>query len=229
MNLSANLATFWRTLEGELVYQYHWLTMKTARWQVEGAANLQAARENGRPILFALWHGQIALLFMYGHRFFEPAKFTLVAVGDERHDILGRLGSRIGVKTHAVDMQGNPVAAGRATLRVIKAMKEGHDSLIAPDGPDGPAYQPKPGVIYLAQKAEAIILPLGIWTRQAYQRQRWDHYLVPYPFAQCHMVFGTPILAHKDDDSEALMTQVTAVLHAARTRAQQLAGITPWR
>jgi lysophospholipid acyltransferase (LPLAT)-like uncharacterized protein len=223
------LATAWRTFQGECVYLYHWLTMRTSTWQVEGKAHITEARANGRPLLFAFWHGQTPLFIMYGHRFFEPAKFTLVAVGDERHDVLGRLGSRIGAKTYAVDMQGNPMAAGRATLQVIKALKQGHDSMIAPDGPDGPAYQPKDGVAFLAQKAEANIMPVGVWTRQGYQRKRWDRYLVPYPFARIYMVFGKPIPANKDDDSSALLAQITAALNAARARAQELAGITPWR
>lgn len=229
MKKNNDLGSLLRTLEGEFVYQYHALTMKTARWQTEGEANLTAARNNGRPILFTFWHGQTALFLMYGHRFLDPAKFTLVIVGDERNDVLGRLGTRIGSKPYAVDMQGNPMAAGRATLRVIKAMKQGQDSLIAPDGPDGPAYEPKPGVIYLAKKAEANILPVGIWTPQAYQRKRWDHYMVPYPFAKIKMVFGPPILVNKRDDDDVLMPQVIDALHAARTRAQELAGITPWR
>jgi lysophospholipid acyltransferase (LPLAT)-like uncharacterized protein len=224
-----NIATAWRTFEGEFVYLYHWLTMRTSTWHVEGKANVTEARASGRPLLFTFWHGQVPLFIMYGHRFFEPTKFTLVAVGDERHDVLGRLGARIGAKTYAVDMQGNPVAAGRATLQVIKALKQGHDSMIAPDGPDGPAYEPKDGVAFLAQKAEANIMPVGVWTRQAYQRKRWDHYMVPYPFAQIHMVFGRPIPASKNDDSDALLLQITEALHAARTRAQELAGITPWR
>lgn len=227
--MNNNLAATWRTIEGEFVYLYHWLTTFTARWQIEGEANLAAARAHGRPILFTAWHGQVALFLMYGHRFFDPAKFTLIIVGDERTDILGRLGSRIGSQHHSVDMQGNPMAAGRATLRVIKAMKQGQNSFIAPDGPDGPAYEPRAGVIYLAKKAAATILPLGIWARPAYQRQRWDHYIVPFPFARAQMVIGDPILANKRDDDALLMEQVTTALHSARTRAQEMAGIQPWR
>lgn len=229
MAFSDKLGVAWRTFEGECVYLYHWLTMRTASWHVEGKANVTKARANGRPLLFTFWHGQTALFIMYGHRFFDPANFTLIVVGDERHDILGRLGSRIGSKAYAVDMQGNPVASGRAILRVIKAMKQDHDSLIAPDGPDGPAYEPKPGVAFLAQKAEANIMPVGVWTRQSYQRKRWDHYMVPYPFAKIHMVFGRPIPVNKSDNSTALLSQITEALDAARTRAQELAGITPWR
>ena len=224
-----NLAVAWRTFAGEWVYLYHWLTMRTATWYVEGKANVTGARANGRPLLFTFWHGQTPLFIMYGHRFMDPSRFSLVVVGDERQDVLARLAMRIGATPHAVDMQGNPVAAGRATLQVIKALKQGRDSLIAPDGPDGPAYELKAGVAFLAQKAEANIMPVGVWTRQAYQRKRWDHYMIPYPFARIHMVFGRPILVNKNDDSTALLAQITKALHEARTRAQELAGITPWR
>ena len=224
-----NLGTLWRTIEGEFVFLYHWLTTFTTRWQVEGAHHLREAQANGRPLLFAFWHGQIPLFIMYGHRFMEPAKFHLVVVGDERSDILSRLATRIGATPHAVDMQGNPVAAGRATLQVLKALKQGNVSMLAPDGPDGPAYEPKKGVAFLAKKAQANIMPIGLWSRQSYQRKRWDHYMVPYPFAQVHMVFGQPIPVNKKDDDDTLLAQITEALHTARTRAQALAGITPWR
>jgi lysophospholipid acyltransferase (LPLAT)-like uncharacterized protein len=229
MKNNFDLAATWRTIQGEILYQYHYLAMRTARWRVEGKANITLARANGRPLLFAFWHGQTALFIMYGHRFFDATNFTMIAVGDERHDILGHLGSRIGAQSYAVDMAGNPVASGRAILRVIKAMKRGRDSFIAPDGPDGPVYEPKPGVVFLAKKAEANVIPVGLWSQQAIQRRRWDSYLFPYPLARVATVFGPPILANKEDDSDTLMSQITEALHAVRTRAQELAGITPWR
>jgi lysophospholipid acyltransferase (LPLAT)-like uncharacterized protein len=224
-----NLSVAWRTFAGELVYLYHWLTMRTASWHVEGKANVAEARANGRPLLFTFWHGQTPLFIMYGHRFMDPSRFSLVMVGDERQDVLARLARRIGAAPHAVDMQGNPVAAGRATLQVVKALRQGRDSMIAPDGPDGPAYEPKAGVAFLAQKAEANIMPVGVWTRQAYQRKRWDRYMIPYPFARIKMVFGRPIPVDKGNDSTELLAQTTEALHEARNRAQELAGITPWR
>jgi lysophospholipid acyltransferase (LPLAT)-like uncharacterized protein len=224
-----NLAPTWRAFAGECIYLYHWLTMRTATWQVEGKVNITEARANGRPLLFTFWHGQTPLFIMYGHRFMDPRRFSLIMVGDERQDVLARLARRIGATAHAVDMQGNPVAAGRATLQVIKALRQGRDSMIAPDGPDGPAYEAKDGVAFLARKAEANIMPVGVWTQQAYQRKRWDHYLIPYPFARIQIVFGRPILVNKSDHSPELLAQVTEALYEARARAQALAGITPWR
>ena len=224
-----DLGTIWRTIEGEFVFLYHWITTFTTRWHIEGEHYLREAQANGRPLLLTFWHGQIPLFIMYGHRFMDPTTFHLVVVGDERSDVLSRLATRIGATPHAVDMQGNPVAAGRATLQVLKALKKGNVSMLAPDGPDGPPYKPKNGIAFLAQKAEANVMPIGLWSRQSYQRKRWDHYMVPYPFAHIHMVFGQPILVNKDDDTAALLAQITEALNTVRTRAQVLAGITPWR
>lgn len=227
--MNNNLGTIWRTIEGEFVFLYHWLTTFTSRWQVEGEDHIVQARANGRPLLFTFWHGQVPLFIMYGHRFMDPTTFHLVVVGDERSDVLSRLATRIGATPHAVDMQGNPVAAGRATLQVLKALKQGNVSMLAPDGPDGPAYVPKNGVAFLAQKAQANIMPVGVWTRQSYQRKRWDHYMIPFPFARIHMTFGAPILVNKEDNNDEVLAQVTNALDKARARAQEMAGIEPWR
>ena len=126
----------------------------------------------------------------FGDRYLPNEAFAAIRVGDERGDVLGAYAERLGSRTYRVNMEGNPFAAGRAVLQVIREMKAGKQSLIAPDGPDGPAFVPKRGVTFLARKAEAAVLPVGVWTRQAYALNRWDNYLVPFPFARIHVVLG---------------------------------------
>lgn len=159
----------------------------------------------------------------------DPRQFTAVTVGDERGDTLGMLARRLGGTPHRVDMSGNPVAAGRAVLRVIQAMQAGKQSIIAPDGPDGPAYTAKDGVAYLARKAGANILPLGVFTRSALFLNRWDSYLLPLPFSRFHVVIGPPIGVGRKDDLHDVLQRVSIALHDVRDRAQVLAGIRPWR
>ncbi len=220
-----DLGKQWRIFEGRALYAYHRLITRTSRWQFIGKVNLTQARASGRPILWSLWHGQAMPFIMYGDRFENASRFCLITVGDERGDSLATLGEQIGAKMYTVNMQGNPVAAGRAVLRVIQAMKRGNDSMIAPDGPDGPAYEPKGGVAMLAKKSGAAILPVGVWTRHAYQRRRWDSYLIPSPFARIHMAFGPPIVAKRDTPTDSLLKQITEALHAARNQARQAAGV----
>jgi hypothetical protein len=220
----SNNSTRWRQLEGRALYAYHRLITRTSRWHFIGKANLAQARSSGRPVLWTMWHNQVMPFMMYGDRFEDASRFSIITVGDERGDTLMSLGEKIGAKMHAVDMQGSPVTAGRAVLRVIRAMNKGCDTMLAPDGPDGPAYQPKRGVAVLAQKSTAAIVPIGAWTRQAYQRKRWDSYLIPGPFARIHVVFGAPILAEADMPTESLLDRITNALHQAMNQARTAAG-----
>jgi hypothetical protein len=165
----------------------------------------------------------------FGLRFLDPRQFIAIMVGDERSDALGAFSRQLGGRTVGVDMAGNPFAAGRAVLRVIQAMQQGSQSLIAPDGPDGPAFVPKSGVAFLARKAQATLLPVGAWTRHAVQLRRWDRYLLPFPFARYNIVFGPPRAVERNDDQDRLLREITEALHRERGRAQVLSGVRPWR
>lgn len=225
----ANPGRVWRRLEGTALFSYSRLVAFTSRYRAEGWQNLHAAQATGRPLLWALWHGQVMPFVAFGDRYLPNEQFVAIRVGDERGDVLGAYADRLGSRTYRVDMEGNPFAAGRAVLRVIREMKGGKQSLIAPDGPDGPAFVPKRGITFLARKAEAAVLPVGVWTRQAYQLNRWDNYLVPLPFARIHVTLGEPLLVDRHADEAALERQISRALHRARARAQVLAGVRPWR
>jgi lysophospholipid acyltransferase (LPLAT)-like uncharacterized protein len=203
--------------------------MLTSRYRVEGWQNFENARSTGRPLLWSLWHGQMMGFVVFGDRFLERDNFVAIVVGDSRGDTLGTYGSHFGSQAYQVDMSGNPVAAGRAVLHIVEGLQGGRMSLIAPDGPDGPAYVPKRGVTFLARKAEAAILPVGIWSRQAVKLPRWDHYQVPVPLGRLHVTIGEPIYASRKSDEQGLTGTISAALHKARTRAQVLAGVRPWR
>jgi lysophospholipid acyltransferase (LPLAT)-like uncharacterized protein len=225
----ADLGLWWRKFQGNAMFAYFRVVSRTTRWQFEGRENVQLARETGRPLLWAFWHGQTMAFLHYADRFEDPSDFAVILVGDKRFDILNVLGDRLGAAaTHAVDMRGNPMAGGRAVLRVISALKEGRQTILAPDGPDGPPFTAKAGVSFLARKAAAAVLPVGIWTRQAVQLRRWDRYLVALPFARMVAVFGQPILADRRSDDQTLREQISEAMTKVRYRAQQLAGDTRW-
>jgi hypothetical protein len=215
-----DLGTRWRQFEGKALYAYHRLVTQTARWHFTGKANLTQARASGRPVLWTMWHGQVMPFIMYGDRFEDANRFSIITVGDERGDTLSTLGENIGAKMHEVNMQGNPVAAGRAVLHVIRAMNQGYDTMLAPDGPDGPAYEPKRGIAVLAQKSAAAIVPIGAYTRQAYRRKRWDGYQIPSPFARVHVVFGQPIFAEKTTPTDSLLARIAQSLTQAMNQAR---------
>lgn len=220
---------WWRKLQGNLLYLYFKFVSITSQYRVEGKENLAEARQSHRPLLWTFWHGQAMPFMSYSDQILDGQTFSVITVGDERGDTLTVLGDRIGAEVYPVDTQEGSFASGRAILNVIRAMKAGRQSLIAPDGPDGPLYVPKQGLLYLARKAQAAILPTGIWTYQAYLVRRWDSYQVPFPFAKINVVIGKPIFIEPNTPNEALLPRVSNALHLARHRAQILAGVRPWR
>lgn len=220
---------WWRKLQGNLLFLYFKFVSITSQYRVEGEENLAEARQSHHPLLWTFWHGQAMPFMSYSDHILDGQTFSVITVGDERGDTLTTLGDRIGAEVYPVDMKGGSFASGRALLNVIQAMKRGKQSLIAPDGPDGPAYVPKQGLLYLARKAHAVILPTGIWTYQAYLVRRWDSYQVPLPFAKINVVIGKPIFVEPSNNNEALLNRISQALHLVRYRAQVLAGVRPWR
>ncbi len=202
-------------LQGKALALYHRLLARTVRWQLEGQANLSQARASGRPLLWLFWHEQVSFFVTYGQRFLGGDRFTVITLGgDPRGNILSNFAMALGSTPYEVDMQGNPMESGRKVLRIIQAMKSGQETLLAPDGPDGPAFVAKAGASFLARKAEAVIVPFAGFTKAGYALRRWDRYLVPFPFARLRIRFGEPIFVNKRDKDELVTEKITGALTA---------------
>jgi len=72
--------------------------------------------------------------------------------------------------------------AVKALMQAIKALKEGYDIGITPDGPKGPRHSVSDGIIVMAQKAKADILLVEIKPTKFWQFNSWDRFKVPKPF-----------------------------------------------
>lgn len=220
--------TRWLRFQGQALFNYCRLVTRTARFQVDGWHNAEKVRLSGRPRIWTSWHGLGMTFLNFGDRFLDANNFMAIVVGDDRSNVLSELGSRMGGEPVAIDMQGNPVASGRSVLKLIRALKSGRETVLFPDGPDGPAFIPKPGIAYLARKAAAAIIPTAVWTKWGVHLRRWDRYLVAFPFARLHVAIGEPLYIEEKMTDEDVLARVTEANHAIRTRAQILAGAKPW-
>ncbi|BCM90007.1 hypothetical protein IAD21_01858 [Abditibacteriota bacterium] len=82
------------------------------------------------------------------------------------------------------------IAALRETLRCID---NGGVVGFTPDGPKGPRREVHGGVVYLASKSGAPVVPVATAASDFWQLTTWDRYLIPKPFARVHMHMGEPI------------------------------------
>ena len=157
---------------------------KTWRYRVIDDQPVKELRKAGKPILFALWHGQMLPLLWY------HSNQGVAVVVSEHSD--GEIIARI------LEWMGD-----RALLGIVRTLKEGKDVAITPDGPRGPARQFAQGAIVAANRAKAPIIPALAHVDRAWTLSSWDGFVIPKPFARITIAYGPPTFVEAGTTREA--------------------------
>lgn len=89
----------------------------------------------------------------------------------------------------------------KSVIALLKLVKNGYNAGTPLDGPKGPIYEVKNGMLYLAQKSGKSIIPFGAaFEKKWVFNKAWDKFQLPKPFSKCICVLGEPILIPKDGD-----------------------------
>ncbi|MBN2416616.1 lysophospholipid acyltransferase family protein [bacterium] len=185
-----------------------------------GAEVVDTVKADGRPVIYALLHGRQFMVYRcLGHRNISVMTSTS-RDGRLQAAVLQRFGFRIAWGSSAK----SPV---RALVGIIKLMGEGCDSLMAVDGPKGPLYKVKPGILFLAKKTNAVIIPFMFSSRKSVIMTAWDRYMLPKPFTRTVVLFGDPFHPSADTSREVIAAESEAlesILIAEMKRADGLSG-----
>jgi len=150
----------------------------------EAAAKVRA---QGRRIIYAFWHGRI-LAPIWTHR----NRNIGILISESRDgEYVARIARQLGFYV----IRGSTThGAEDAFRKLLAAIKDGHDVAITPDGPTGPKYEVKKGIVYLARQSGAAILPVGIASDRYRQLASWDEFRVLLPGAYVLARYGEPII-----------------------------------
>ncbi|MEL6379133.1 MAG: DUF374 domain-containing protein [Pseudomonadota bacterium] len=167
-----------------LIAGYVWLVRHTVRVSIVGRENVEDGRVPGQ--LIAFWHGRLVTAMVFAPQ--SPAPFHMLTSTHRDGDIIIRglnipnlhfiRGSAANPKKRFKDKSGVPAA-----LQILDRLAAGDFVGITPDGPRGPAHKAQPGVIRLAARAAAPIVPIGFAVRPALHLKSWDEGQLPLPFA----------------------------------------------
>lgn len=165
------------------------LWARTLRFECVGDTdrflNLNAS---GRPVIIALWHGEIFPVTAFG----DTLTRHLVTFVSQSKDgeIIARVLERLGHTT----VRGSSSKGGvRALLKAKRIMeRENRMAVFTVDGPRGPRHKAKPGVVFLAQRSGAVIVPIRAYPRRAKVFGSWDRFVLPLPFTRCKVFVGEP-------------------------------------
>ncbi|MDZ7372908.1 MAG: lysophospholipid acyltransferase family protein [candidate division KSB1 bacterium] len=183
------LRDFRKRLEFWLATRLSWIVVLalgyTARIRLIGRDKVDEMRRQGQTLLFALWHGRL-LLPMFVHR----GEGICAMVSRHRDgEMIARTLHRLGYRT----VRGSSSKGGReAFWEMARAMRNGADGVVIPDGPTGPRHKLKPGLLFLAQQTGAAIVPVTYSADRMVQFNSWDRFTLWLPFARCVLWYGEP-------------------------------------
>ena len=220
LDIYKSMSSWQDRLSGTALYGIGRLTSRRSRFQVEGLAHLQAAQARNRPIIFAAWHGMTMMLVGFFANQHDLSRLVLILPDDWRGGALTVFANKLGVTPFPMNLHEDAsMATARQLAKLVRQVKAGRDAYITPDGPEGPSYVIKPGLAYIAKKADATILPVGAYARHGYRVPRWDRYVIPYPFSKISVHIGEPIQVGKEADLTAVSHHLSQTLHQVTLQA----------
>jgi len=173
---------------GLFLYGYCWLVHHTCRITFVGADLPTGA------VVYAIWHRDLALYFgvftsvrqqvWMNHPawYMKPVHLLLRWTGVE-HICLGSSGN-----------------SGKQALdNVVGYLKQGYSTTIAIDGPAGPAYVLKPGVLWMSRDVEVPVVPLHFSSSSSIRLGGWDRKILPRLFSGITIHVGERLLVSQDN------------------------------
>ncbi|MGI9271418.1 MAG: lysophospholipid acyltransferase family protein [Woeseiaceae bacterium] len=105
----------------------------------------------------------------------------------------GEVPERIARSWGAEVIRGSANQSGALALRDMQAMmKRGYSIVTTADGPRGPIYEIKPGVVVMARIGSVPIIPISCAAERAWHLNRWDNFMIPLPFTRVVLAIGEP-------------------------------------
>jgi lysophospholipid acyltransferase (LPLAT)-like uncharacterized protein len=169
-----------------------------------------ALRAVGRPYIYAILHAhQVAAVLINDDR-----GIAAMASQSKDADLLVPAMRVTGVLAmRGSTRRGNRDKGGRRALELLEEhARSGLPSLLTVDGPLGPRNHVHRGVVDLARRTGATIVPCVIVPSRRWVLRSWDRFQIPWPFCRLSMSFAPPLDPRAMPDDARLRDAVRAAL-----------------
>ena len=185
----------------------------TYHWREQGAEHLARVQRDGRPPIFAFWHGRILAATLY----FRDRGIIVITSENFDGEWIARVIRRFGYGT----ARGSSSRGGvRALVQLRRDMAEGHPAAFTVDGPRGPAGVAQPGALWLAGATGNPVVPFHIEASSYWNAKSWDRHQIPRPGSELAVAIGAPIYVSATDDETIESARQTLELALGRLEEQ---------
>ncbi len=180
---------------GESLFLATSLMMHLTLFHPFGVSEIIQLKKQGRSLVFVGWHGHNFVNLGAYQKYFGTTNKAVIMVRNDPHGLaLAHFARRMKFEVVFLGHDPKSLKWAKGVTNMINLVKSGYDALIAVDGPQGPAYQVKPGAAMIALRARAIIVPGVVCSNKAIHLSfRWDEHLVPKPLSRTVVNYGPSI------------------------------------
>lgn len=173
---------------GLLVYYIIMLIKLTLKIEIIGKENMSEEK----PYVLALWHNKVvATVLALGFIKKRAGLASPSADGELISVPLEKLGYKMIRGSSGKD-------SVKGLVQLIKAVKEGYTIGTPLDGPKGPRFEAKQGMMYVAQKSGRPMVFMGAaYSKKWVLSKTWDKCQIPKPFSKVVCVISEPFYLEK--------------------------------
>lgn len=200
---------------GKLLYIILRLLKATIRYHMFKARNYK----DGGTYIYACWHQNLFVPTVYLDKI-EVDKMVALVSPSSDGEILSTVLSKFGYEIVRGSSNDKNI---RSLLSLIKLLKKGYSMGTPVDGPKGPIYEVKPGLVYLSQKTGIPLVPVGVaYSKYWLFEKAWDKFKLPKPFATTIITLLDPIYIPSDMSIEQGCELVKVQINIANEKAEKI-------
>jgi lysophospholipid acyltransferase (LPLAT)-like uncharacterized protein len=180
------------------------LYISTFRYSLIVDPEVVRLADAGKRLVFFVWHNQLALMLSKSGRF----RFVTMVSRSKDGAVVAPVIESFG---HRVVRASSSKGASAGLLEMLELMKDGCHGAMAVDGPKGPVYKAKPGVLFLAKKADCILVPVVGDCTRFFRFRSWDGFILPKPFAKVTLHVCRPLIVSAETDKDTVEEELAEV------------------
>ncbi len=213
----------------KLLQHLAWFFLKilisTYRFETVGDEHREAGTklhpEGGQ--LIACWHEHmIAFLSAHAHAFPYLAMASRSRDGDYAAFLTKKMGF---TPVRGSSRKRGKDKGGKEALELyIQEISRGGRGGITIDGPRGPRHVCKPGIVQIAEKTGAAIVPGTSLAKHYYAFNSWDKFKLPLPFTRIRLAYGEPIIIPKGSSQ----TEIAVFCRLVEEKIEELEERVKW-
>jgi lysophospholipid acyltransferase (LPLAT)-like uncharacterized protein len=168
----------------------------TLRITIEDRAGVSDP-DKKQSMIWAFWHNRMFVIPLLRKRCAMHRNGAVLTSASRDGAIVASAMEAFGLRA----VRGSSSRRGAAALRELAdLLANGEDIAVAPDGPRGPRYKAGAGVVFLARKTGAAILPIRVEYSRAWKLKSWDRFMIPVPFSSVRIICEELLLIMPEDE-----------------------------